>query len=242
MIPFRWTIWRFGILSGLLLITAACSNEKHNASGGGVESSKLHAQFDRDSRNNENDTLGVKSKWLNDQQGKTKAANPGSFQQLDMTNSHLTKAFRFSPEMAKPLERNQGVQAVTVMLTETNAYVAVVMNGHDLNAESHPDMMANQVTSKGGIGLFGTDKGNARINWGDTGGLSMTMSSQIKSQVLAMSPPNIQRVFVSANPNFVQRIRFYEKEELRGVDLSAYLNEFNTMVQRVFPNDHNTRK
>ncbi|MDF2964455.1 MAG: hypothetical protein K0S39_6190, partial [Paenibacillus sp.] len=43
------------------------------------------------------------------------------------------------------------------------------------------------------------------------------------------------------NPNFVQRIRFYEKEEQKGIDLSAYMNEFNTMIQRVFPNDHNTR-
>jgi hypothetical protein len=239
--PFHRKLVKYGLLGGLLLTAVGCNDEHSKASGGSEQSSNLHAQYDRDSRNNEDNTLGVKSKYLNEQRGE-KPANPGAFQQLDMNNMHLSKTFRFAPEISSRLERHQGIQGVTVMLTEHNAYVAVITDGHNPDKESHPDMMTNSITSKGGVGLFGTDKGSARINWGDMGGLSTMMAAQMKSEIIAMSIPQLQRVFVSANPNFVQRVRFYEKEGQRGVDTSVYLNEFNTMIQRVFPSDHNTRR
>ncbi|MDF2962730.1 MAG: hypothetical protein K0S39_4465, partial [Paenibacillus sp.] len=193
----RPAVWRLGLLTGLLLISAGCNDEHHKESGGGMQSSELHAQFDRDSRNNEDNTLGVKSKWLNEQPGELKPDNPGAFQQLDMNNYHLTKTFRFAPEIAKHLEQNPGIHEVTVLLTEGNAYVAVVPDGHNPDTESHPDMIAHQITPKGGVGLFGTDVGQSRINWGDPGGLSTMMSSRIQGQVLTMTQPVIQRVFIS---------------------------------------------
>ncbi|TDF99610.1 hypothetical protein [Paenibacillus piri] len=241
---FRPASWRFGLWIGLLILAAGCNDEHQKTAGGGVQSSQLHAEFDRDSRNNEDNSLGVKAKWVEEQAGKAKPDNPGSFQQLDANNYHLTKSpLRFAPDLADELvRRNPGVRSADVLLTETNAYVAVVLDGHDPAAESHPDMMSHQVTSKGGVGLFGIDKGNARINWSDPGGLTTSLSIRMKSEVLAMTREGVQRVFVSANPNFVQRVRFYKQEGQKGVDLSAYLNEFNTLIQRVFPNDGNTRR
>ncbi|WP_282935426.1 YhcN/YlaJ family sporulation lipoprotein [Paenibacillus sp. RC67] len=239
-VQMRSIAWRIGLVGSILLLAAGCNQNKNKELGAGLESKDHHALYDRSSLNNENSTLGVKPKWENSQPG-PKPDNPGAFQQLDMTNYHLAKTFRFAPEISNHIEQMPGIDKATILITEANAYVAVVLDGHNVDAEAHPEMMANSVTPKGGVGLFGTGKGVGSINWTDPGGLSHSMASRIKGQVLAMEP-RLQRVFVSANPNFVQRIRFYVTEYQKGVDLSTYMNEFNTMTQRVFPTDSSTRR
>ncbi|WP_179232648.1 YhcN/YlaJ family sporulation lipoprotein [Paenibacillus rigui] len=234
--------WRVAMVTALLALAAGCNGKQDKNLGAGAERADQHALFDRDSRNNEDNSLGVKSKYVEEQARTVKPDNPGAFQQLDMTNHHLSKTFRFAPEISNHLDQLPGVSEAQVLITNTNAYVALVMDGHQVDTEAHPDMMAHQITPKGGIGLFGTDKGANRINWSEPGGLTYSLSSRITGQVLNMTQPAVQKVFVSANPNFVQRIRFYAKEAQNGVDVSAYMNEFNTMIQRVFPSDHNTRR
>ncbi|MFH5184556.1 YhcN/YlaJ family sporulation lipoprotein [Paenibacillus sp. TAB 01] len=236
------TGWQLALAAALLVSTAGCNGKEHKDLGGGTAKADQHALYDRDSRNNEDNTLGVKSKYVEEQARTSRPDNPGALQQLDMTNHHLSKTFRFAPEISKHLEQLPGVSEADVLITEANAYVGLVMDGHEVDKEANPDMMAHKITPKGGVGLFGTDKGAGRINWGDPGGLTYSLSSRITGQVLNMTQPGVQRVFVSANPNFVQRLRFYSKEDQSGVDVSAYMNEFNTMTQRVFPSDHNTRR
>jgi hypothetical protein len=227
------------ITAAFLLLTAGCNDRHHKESGGGVQSADKHALFDRDSRNNEDNTLGVKSTGDDGALGRPKADNPGAFKGWDFNNQHAAKTFRFAPEIARQLEQTHGIQNAIVMITESNAYVGVVPYGHDPDKEADPDIMSQQFTSAGGVGLFGSDKGNARINWTLPGGLNHAMSLKIKDQVLSMTQPVVDKVFVSANPNFVGRLRFYAKEEQKAVDLSAYMNEFRTLVQRVFPNNSN---
>ncbi|WP_239634650.1 YhcN/YlaJ family sporulation lipoprotein [Paenibacillus sp. H1-7] len=238
----RSVIWSIAIAAAVMVLMAGCNQNKNKQLGAGLQSGDHHALYDRSSLNNEDNTLGVKPKWEKQQVSGPEPDNPGAFRQLDMNNPHLTKTFRFAPEISARVEQMAGVDKSTIIITENNAYVALVLDGHQPDKEAHPEMMANSITPKGGVGLFGTDKGSHRLNWSDPGGLSHAMSNRISGHVLAMSQPGVQRVFVSANPNFVQRIRFYSMENDRGVDLSVYMNEFNTMIQRVFPNDHNTRQ
>ncbi|MCS7461106.1 YhcN/YlaJ family sporulation lipoprotein [Paenibacillus doosanensis] len=235
------TIGRIGLAAGLLFAVAGCNENRNKQLGGGLESKDHHALYDRSSLNNENETLGVKPKWEKQQNSGPQPDNPGALRQLDMTNPHLTKTFRFAPEISSRLEQMPGIDKATVLFTENNAYVALVMDGHDVDKEAHQDMKAHSFSPKGGVGLFGTDKGANRINWTETGGLSHSTASRITGQIMALQP-SVQRVYASANPNFVQRIRFYEAESGKGVDASVYMNEFNTMIQRVFPSDTNTRR
>lgn len=236
------TACRLALITALILTASGCNGKQDKSLGGGAERADQHALFDRSSLNNEDNSLGVKSKYLNEQAGHHKPDNPLAVQQLDMTNRHLSKTLRFAPEISQHLEQLPGVSEANVLFTENNAYVAVVMDGHQVDKESDPDMMTHKITPKGGIGLFGAGKGVSRVNWADPGGLTYSVSSRITGQVMNMAHPAVQKVFVSANPNFVQRIRFYSKENQGGVDVSAYMNEFNTMVQHVFPNDHNARR
>jgi hypothetical protein len=228
-------------IAGCVLLSAGCTGSKHQDRGVGMESGDQHALFDRDSRNNEDDTLGVKAKWLKEQSDQPTADNPGAFQQLDMTNAHLTKTMRFAPEAASQLKQIEGIKQVTVLLTEVNAYAAVVLEGHDAEAEGDPAMSKYRITPKGGVGLFSSSKGNAATNWGDPGGLGYAVASRISGELMRLAQPHAQRVFVSANANFVRRIHFYEKEFQSGTDLSVYMNEFNTLIQRVFPNNRNAQ-
>ncbi|MCZ8515895.1 YhcN/YlaJ family sporulation lipoprotein [Paenibacillus filicis] len=232
-----------GAVGGLLLL-GACAGNKPQASppGGGLEDHRQHALYDRDSRNNEDPSLGIKQRWADEQKGNRQAQSPEAAAPLDMTNRHLSKTMAFDPALAERVKQVPGVKEATVLLTEVNGYVAVVMDGHAAETEADPDMMNYPITSKGGIGLFGTDKGATRVNWTDPGGLTDGKTAEITKVVGDRAHTGLQRVYVSANPNFVQRIRFYAKEERERGSFSDYFNEFNTMVQRVFPNDVNTRK
>lgn len=230
-------------MAGSLLLLGACSGNKPDPGrpGGGMEDYRQEALYDRDSRNNEDASLGVKKRWTDEQNQRTGPEYAGRTQ-LDMSNPHLAKTMAFDPRIAERIKQVPGVEQAQVLMTETNAYVAVVLKGHSPDAEANPEMMKNQFTPKGGSGLFASDKGATRINWTEPGGLTTSQAAAISRIVGAAAPTNIQRVYASANPNFVQRVRFYAKEEQERGNLSAYVNEFNTMIQRVFPQDTNTRK
>ncbi|MDF2725753.1 MAG: yhcN, partial [Paenibacillus sp.] len=60
------------------------------------------------------------------------------------------------------------------------------------------------------------------------------VKTQIANQVKAMRP-NIQNVYVSADPDFRGRMKGYADNLQAGKPVSGFVNEFNTMAQRLFP-------
>ncbi|GGF59792.1 hypothetical protein GCM10010912_01300 [Paenibacillus albidus] len=56
------------------------------------------------------------------------------------------------------------------------------------------------------------------------------VSSEIKKQA-----PNIDTVYVSANPEFVDRVGMFAEETRAGHPIRGFANEFGTMVERIFP-------
>ncbi|CAG7645400.1 hypothetical protein PAESOLCIP111_04939 [Paenibacillus solanacearum] len=225
------------------LTAAGCGGNRPQQSrpGGGLEDGRQQAMFDRDSRNNENPSLGVKERWVNEQNQK-QTNEAGNRYPLDPNNPLLSKSIQFDPQVAQKLMSLPGIQSAQVLVTEANAFVAVVLDGHNPDAEASPEVTSNPVHSKGGVGLFGTGLKPERISWTEHGGLSTETATEIRKQTQALSQKSFKQIFVSANPNFVQRVRFYGKEEKEKGNLYDYLNEFNTMVQHVFPIDTNTRK
>lgn len=226
-----------------LLLLGACAGNKPEASrsGGGMEDYRQQALFDRDSRNNEDPSLGVKERWVEEQQNR-KGTEYSGRKQLDMTNPHLANTAGFAPQIAEKVKQLPGIQEAQVLLTEVNGYVAVVMEGHNPDAEASPDMMQYRVTPTGGVGIFASEQGPNQYSWTETGGLSASLADEIRKLVLQHAPTNIEQVYASANPNFVQRVRLYAKEEQERGTFTDYMNEFNTMIQYVFPDDTNTRK
>ncbi|TMV52976.1 YhcN/YlaJ family sporulation lipoprotein [Paenibacillus mesophilus] len=64
----------------------------------------------------------------------------------------------------------------------------------------------------------------------NAGDVKTKIAEQVKAQ-----RPNIQNVYVSANPDFVGRVTNYTHDLNAGKPVSGFIAEFNTMVQRLFP-------
>jgi YhcN/YlaJ family sporulation lipoprotein len=67
------------------------------------------------------------------------------------------------------------------------------------------------------------------------GKLTSDLENQIAQQVRA-TDPNIQNVYVSTNPEFVDRVNRYVADVGQGRPISGFFEEFSEMVRRVFPN------
>lgn len=65
-----------------------------------------------------------------------------------------------------------------------------------------------------------------------------TVTKEIKDKIAAevkKHDSSINAVYVSANPDFVERANYYAEEVRAGHPLKGFVNEFRTMVERIFP-------
>jgi YhcN/YlaJ family sporulation lipoprotein len=67
------------------------------------------------------------------------------------------------------------------------------------------------------------------------GQLSREMEDQIAQQIRSVDP-SIQNVYVSTNPEFVDRTNRYVTDVGQGRPVTGFFEEFNEMVQRIIPN------
>lgn len=67
------------------------------------------------------------------------------------------------------------------------------------------------------------------------GQLTPDLEKQIADQVRA-TDPSIRNVYVSTNPEFVDRVNKYVADVRAGHPVAGFFDEFTQMVQRVFPN------
>lgn len=68
------------------------------------------------------------------------------------------------------------------------------------------------------------------------GKLTREVEDQIAQQVRA-TDPNIENVYVSTNPDLADRINTYVDDVQQGRPVAGFVEQFNEMVQRLFPND-----
>ncbi|MEW9699429.1 YhcN/YlaJ family sporulation lipoprotein [Paenibacillus sp. SI8] len=74
----------------------------------------------------------------------------------------------------------------------------------------------------------------AVVNTGHTE-LTRDLEGQIAQHVKA-TDPNIQNVYVSTNPEFVNRVNTYVADVGQGKPVAGFFEQFSEMVQRIFPN------
>ncbi|KRE47089.1 YhcN/YlaJ family sporulation lipoprotein [Paenibacillus sp. Soil522] len=65
--------------------------------------------------------------------------------------------------------------------------------------------------------------------------LTKQIEDQIAQQVRAVDP-DIQNVYVSTNPEFIDRINGYVNDVGQGRPVAGFVEQFNEMVERIFPN------
>ncbi|MBW4081073.1 YhcN/YlaJ family sporulation lipoprotein [Paenibacillus sp. S150] len=80
---------------------------------------------------------------------------------------------------------------------------------------------------------YSTDStGNGNVIANDT--VTKEMKDKVAAEVKKYDK-NIDNVYVSANPDFVERANFYAEEFSAGHPLKGFATEFSTMVERIFP-------
>jgi len=67
--------------------------------------------------------------------------------------------------------------------------------------------------------------------------ISAALKDRIANEVRKMAP-QIQQVYVSADPDFVSRMTAYWEDVRKGQPIQGFIVEFNAMVERVFPAQH----
>jgi YhcN/YlaJ family sporulation lipoprotein len=114
-------------------------------------------------------------------------------------NNNNNQRFDVADEAADRIAKLKKVDTSNVIVTNRNAYVAVVLRD------------------------------------GAKGEVTKNLEEKIADQVRA-TDPGIKNVFVSTNPDFVKRMTDYADRIKQGDPIIGFVEEFNEMVRRVFPN------
>jgi len=118
--------------------------------------------------------------------------------------------FEVSQAIADQLVTLPEVKSANVLVTGNNAYVAVGLNyGSSVTNTGHPQTPGIQ-----------------------------DVSGQVKDKIadkVRSVRPDIANVYVSANPDFVERAYALAQDVKNGRPISGVVNEFSNIVKRLFP-------
>ncbi|WP_186786189.1 YhcN/YlaJ family sporulation lipoprotein [Paenibacillus agilis] len=123
---------------------------------------------------------------------------------------HSGRNATMSQKAADKVASIPGVHRAYVVESNNNAYVAVT---------------TTSMHGKGGVN---------KANTGNHQTLSQDMKTKIAKAVKQVSP-NCQNVYVSENPDFVNRMSQYSNHVRAGHPFEGFAVEFNEMTRRVFP-------
>jgi YhcN/YlaJ family sporulation lipoprotein len=113
-------------------------------------------------------------------------------------------------------------------------------NTHTNTRMEAPQDIANQLTAIDPVkscNVFLTNN-NAYVAVSTKNGQDLDNAGDVKAKIaeqVKAQRPNIQNVYVSANPDFVGRMNNYARDLNAGKPVEGFMEEFNTMVQRLFP-------
>lgn len=178
-----------------------------------------------------------------------------------MRGNHNNRNMETSQEVADQIANIKGVDRAYVLLTDRNAYVAVTLNddsignntirgnarlgqqglGSDMPFGGYDtDRSVNQrnhaKNGKNNNGVIGENKGNI-VGGGTMRGhydSDFEMKRIIAEKVKALKP-ELHNVYVSANPDFADRLKSYGSKIEDGQPFEGLMEEFNIMVDRLFP-------
>ena len=202
--------WPLALVIVLILFLPACNNGQDNVQNDMTP--------DNDNLNNMQQRSGIQPYRTLDRSRNyhmTRENNRFGADRTDMRGGvHANTRMEVSKEIADEIVKLDEVRTANVLLTDRNAYVAVVMEDGSEQANFN------------GANLNGAN------------GMDDDVSDRIKQKIAAKVrevAPHCQNVFISANPDFVDRINGLVDGLAEGRPLRGMVREFNTMVERMFP-------
>lgn len=160
-------------------------------------------------------------------------------------HQHENAFFEYSSILSNKVSSMNGIAAGTVMLTNKNAYVAILLDWTAVGttAEGGVTEQNNTGTNEGVYNIdTGTPYGNGRVaaspynsyyTVNDHHNLSHELKQAI-ANLIRSEVPMVQEVHISANMEFVNYFNEFAKEAWGGRPLSPWTDLFNTVVQYYF--------
>lgn len=141
------------------------------------------------------------------------------------TRNQADQRIQLADRAAEQIVKIPGVRQANVLITENNAYVAAIL---DAPAGTGPNF---RTEPRGGAAPDGRTARGSNMR-------DEPLSPQIKNAIadkVRQAVPGIQNVYVSTNPDFVDRVNNYADDLREGRPIEGLWEEFSEMVQRVFP-------
>ena len=160
-------------------------------------------------------------------------------------NQHNNAFFEYSNEISSKISTMYGIGSATVMLTDKNAYVAILLDQSATGTRSGRDKPVQNNDSPYS-GIYGLSNGsmpakpralaryyNSDFTVEDHKNISDGLKQTIALEVRRLAP-TVQEVHISANMLFVNKFVQFAREAWGGRSLTPWLDDFNTTVQYIF--------
>ncbi|MFG6116343.1 YhcN/YlaJ family sporulation lipoprotein [Halobacillus sp. MO56] len=151
-------------------------------------------------------------------------------------NNTRNTNYKVADQAAKTItDQVEGVDRANVLTTRNNAYVAVVMDGKDKgdNTGNNNDL-GNQMNNANGVRDNGNDNNGMDVGRNEDGDVSDKMKKKI-ADIVKNQNEDIDNVYVSANPDFVDLTTNYANDVDKGEPVEGFFRQFGEMVDRIFP-------
>jgi hypothetical protein len=159
---------------------------------------------------------------------------------------HNNKQLQYSRELSNMVANIPGVRAAIVMLTEANAYTAILID-NSVTGTRGPKSREETNHTGASFGTYDPHTLNQVVeNWRLATGINNyeTIENQKDiaapfkqkiANVLRQAKPKVYEVFISANRDFINQLNSYAIESGWGETSSNnHINEFNDTANRLF--------
>lgn len=188
-------------------------------------------------------------RFANDQNNEMNRKDGRRLNSNNIIGLHKNYRLEMSEEVADELASMKEVDKAYVMLTDNNAYVAVSIK--DGKKKVGPNKMSADQMSPRPLGR--TNQGYGHLSMNSSGGNQASpnvyddkrirgadslVTDNLKTRIadkVKQLVPQADNVYVSANPDFVDRMTAYMNDVRLGHPIQGFIAEFNAMVDRIFP-------
>jgi hypothetical protein len=215
----------FALLLGVTVLMSGCSSYKNEPHG---------------YKNNSYGTRSGTERKLIDDRSR-------SYSALSTTSgNHDNQYFEYSSKISKEVGKINGISTALVMLTNQNAYVAIVFNDTAIRTKSGGRYKREQNLGGANDGVYNHTTGSPYWDNRELAtpyGHAMTVNDHTElpnalKYAVAMKvrkfAPRIKSIHVSANRQFVNRFVAYAQKAWLNESLTPYVSDFNALVSNQF--------
>ncbi|SDK49021.1 YhcN/YlaJ family sporulation lipoprotein [Sediminibacillus albus] len=236
----KWRALGVTLLGTAMLM--GCQNDGGNQTGQGTDDGVQQTRF--------NDTTdyplnGNQTGTRNNQGDNRNMANNGNVNNQGNQNNNVGQngqnndQYEVNEKLADRIsEQVDDIDRAYVLTAGGNAYVAA-----ELNKGNNNNTGGNNNGDDGNNANFGNNGNNG--NGGDTGtnmnnnqNGNNEVSDEVKEQVskvVKQADDNIENVYVSTNPDFVNLTNDYVDDVNNGEPIEGFFEQFGEMTERIFP-------